>query len=230
MSSSDNIEPTVGTVKFEMTIETQLHILCYGDSNTWGWPPSDWRRHPQDQRWPCVLETSLGDGYHIIEAGEPGRTTISDLEIFGEEDAVLSRYLNSGSRVGLVILMLGTNDIIVRPAHSAADITSDLGVLVGWVQMSKEGLELAEAQVLILSPPHLEQDAAAQFAGLDEIMVDKSHQLSELYQGLAEEKGCAFFDAAGVIRSSSIDGVHLDANAHITLGQALAPICRKLLA
>jgi lysophospholipase L1-like esterase len=177
-----------------------------------------------------VLEASLGDSYHIIEAGEPGRTTISDLEIFGEEDAMLSRHLNSGSQVDLVILMLGTNDIIVRPAQSAADITSDLGVLVGWVQAGKEGQDPAVPQVLILSPPHLEQDSAAQFAGLDEIMVDKSHQLSEQYQGLAEEKGCAFFDAAGVIRSSSIDGVHLDADAHITLGQALTPICRKLLA
>lgn len=220
----------MGTVKFEMTIETHRHILCYGDSNTWGWPPSGWGRHPQDQRWPGVLETSLGDGYHIIEAGEPGRTTISDLEIFGEEDAVLSRCLNSEARVDLVILMLGTNDIIGRPAQSVADIASDLGVLVGWVQASKEGRESAAPQVLILSPPYFEQDSAAQFAGLDEIMVGKSHQLSELYQGLAEEKGCAFFDAAEVIRSSSIDGVHLDADAHITLGQALAPICRRLLA
>ena len=215
--------------KIEMTIETQMHILCYGDSNTWGWPPSGWGRHPLDQRWPGVLEASLGDGYHIIEAGEPGRTTISDLEIYGEEAAVLNRHLNSGSRVDLVILMLGTNDIIVRPSQSAADITSNLGVLVGWVQASKEGREQAAPQVLILSPPHLEQDSAAQFVGLDEIMVDKSHQLKELYQGLAEEMGCAFFDAAEVIRSSSIDGVHLDADAHIALGKALALVCREML-
>lgn len=219
----------MGPVKFEMTIETQMHILCYGDSNTWGWPPSGWGRHPQDQRWPGVLETSLGDGYHIIEAGEPGRTTISDLEIFGEEDAVLSRQINSGTRVDLVILMLGTNDIIARSAQTADDITSDLGVLVSLIQAGKEGREPAAPQVLIISPPQLEQDTAAQFAGLNEIMVDKSHQLSELYQGLAEGKGCAYFDAAEVIRSSSIDGVHLDSDAHITLGQALAPICRKLL-
>ena len=220
----------MSTVKFEMTIATHMHILCYGDSNTWGWPPSGWGRHPQDQRWPGVLGMSLGDGYKIIEAGEPGRTTISDLEIFGDEDAVLFRYINSGSGVDLVILMLGTNDIIVRPAQSAADITSDLGVLVGGVQAGKEGREPAAPHVMILSPPHFVQDSAAQFAGLDESMLHKSQQLSELYQGLAEERGCAFFDAAEVIRSSSIDGVHLDMDAHITLGQTLAPICRRLLA
>ncbi len=208
----------------------QKCILCYGDSNTWGWPPSGWGRHPLEGRWPGVLENTLGDGYRIIEAGQPGRTTISAIENFGEEGAALQRHLNSGSRVDLVILLLGTNDVIARSGQTAADVTSDLGALVGMIQSNKEGREPSAPQVLILSPPHLEQDAAAQFAVLEESMVDKSHQLSELYQGLAEEKGCAFFDAAEIIRSSSIDGVHLDADAHIRLGQALAPVCRRLLA
>lgn len=41
-------------------------ILCYGDSITWGFNPADGSRFPFEQRWPGVLQATLGSGYRII--------------------------------------------------------------------------------------------------------------------------------------------------------------------
>ena len=36
------------------------HILCYGDSNTWGYTPGTGERHAPDVRWTGVLRRLLG--------------------------------------------------------------------------------------------------------------------------------------------------------------------------
>jgi lysophospholipase L1-like esterase len=38
-------------------------VLCYGDSNTWGFDPETGERFPEDVRWPGVLRAKLGDEY-----------------------------------------------------------------------------------------------------------------------------------------------------------------------
>ena len=54
-------------------------ILCFGDSNTWGYvPSSDAERYPASIRYPRVLQDKLGKDYEVIEEGLPGRTMISD--------------------------------------------------------------------------------------------------------------------------------------------------------
>ena len=51
-----------------------IEILCFGDSNTYGFTP-DWKhRYRRDIRYPGVLQTLLGDGYYVAEDGLVGRT------------------------------------------------------------------------------------------------------------------------------------------------------------
>ena len=54
------------------------HILCYGDSNTWGFQPGFGGRYPRQRRWTGVAEGLLGDGYVLLENGLNGRTTDFD--------------------------------------------------------------------------------------------------------------------------------------------------------
>jgi len=53
-------------------------LLCFGDSNTWGYNPATADRFPRDKRWTGVLRRELGDGYEVIEEGLNGRTTVWD--------------------------------------------------------------------------------------------------------------------------------------------------------
>ena len=54
-------------------------ILCYGDSNTWGYQASTAERLGRWERWPGVLQRELGDDVHVIEEGQNGRTTVFDV-------------------------------------------------------------------------------------------------------------------------------------------------------
>ena len=46
-------------------------ILCYGDSNTFGYVPAGGgERYPEDVRWTGVLQEDLGDAYKVIEEGD----------------------------------------------------------------------------------------------------------------------------------------------------------------
>ena len=53
----------------------QKNILCFGDSNTWGYIPGTGERYAPEVRWPGVMAAALGAGYHISEDGLNGRTT-----------------------------------------------------------------------------------------------------------------------------------------------------------
>lgn len=60
-------------------------ILCYGDSNTWGWNPKDASRFTREERWTGLLMQELGEEFYVIEEGLNGRTTIFDDPIEGIE-------------------------------------------------------------------------------------------------------------------------------------------------
>jgi lysophospholipase L1-like esterase len=86
-------------------------ILCYGDSNTWGYNPSTGGRYARDERWPGVLRTELGEGYLVIEEGLNGRTTVWDDPIEGYKNGstYLIPCLETHKPIDLVIILLGTN-------------------------------------------------------------------------------------------------------------------------
>jgi lysophospholipase L1-like esterase len=46
---------------------------------------------------------------------------------------------------------------------------------------------------------------------------------------VSAELACHFFDAGAVTPSSRVDGVHLDADQHLKLGEAMAETVRALL-
>jgi len=51
-------------------------ILCFGDSNTWGYVAGTGSRFPRATRWPGVLARELGGDVTVIEEGQNGRTTV----------------------------------------------------------------------------------------------------------------------------------------------------------
>ena len=53
-------------------------ILCFGDSNTWGYSPETGERFAPDVRWPGVLAARLGGRARVIEEGLNGRTSAYD--------------------------------------------------------------------------------------------------------------------------------------------------------
>ena len=57
-------------------------ILCFGDSNTYGYDPRG-GRYGEDERWPMRLSAALGEGFSVVEEGFGGRTCVYDDPIEG---------------------------------------------------------------------------------------------------------------------------------------------------
>lgn len=205
-------------------------ILCYGDSNTWGYIPQAEpslisQRYGRTERWPGVLRQRLGDGYWVIEEGLSGRTTVWDDPIEGlhkNGKSYLLPCLESHRPLDLVALMLGTNDLKPRFPVAAFDIAAGAGVLVEMILTSQAGPDNAAPQVLLICPPPVAPLPPAPdqsiFAGSEAV----SRQLPRYYQQIAELYDCAFLDAGQHIASSDIDGVHLESAAHRILGERVA--------
>jgi len=204
-------------------------ILCYGDSNTWGYNPTDAGRYPRDVRWTGVLARELGEGYLVIEEGLNGRTTVWDDPIEGYKNGYdyLIPCLETHRPIDLVVLMLGTNDLKVRFSVSAYDIANSAGVLVDVIQKSAAGPDGGAPRVLLMAPPPLAR--LTQFAEMFEGAAAKSRKLGEHYRRVAAERGCAFLDAGSVIVSSDVDGIHFDPPEHAKLGRAVAERVKALL-
>ena len=88
------------------------NILCFGDSNTWGYHAKEDNRFDWHTRYPGVLSRLLGEEYHVIEDGLCGRTTQyeSDIELYvnGKKAAELAAEVHAP--LDYAVLMLGTND------------------------------------------------------------------------------------------------------------------------
>ncbi|AFZ30446.1 lipolytic protein G-D-S-L family [Gloeocapsa sp. PCC 7428] len=205
-------------------------ILCFGDSNTWGWNPTTQQRFPRDVRWPGVLQQQLGNEYYIIEEGLCGRTTLrKDLfERYTNGKEYLIPCLSSHKPIDLVAIMLGTNDLKKRFGLSAFDIAKGTGILVNIVQRSKTGPNSSAPKVLLMAPPPIGKIANER--GLFKGAEPKSKQFGELYMQVALRCGCAFFDTAEIIRSSDVDGIHLEASDHLKLGTKVASIIDEIFA
>lgn len=207
-------------------------ILCYGDSNTWGYIPGTGQRYPRDQRWPSVLQAQLGGDFHVIEEGLNARTTVLDDPIRGGAVknglTYLRPCLESHAPLDLVLLMLGTNDLKHRFGFSAYDIAANVMALVTIIQQSSAGIDGRPPKVLMMSPAYLGPLTA--LAHLFEGGTEKAQQLAPHYQAFARQAGCAFLDVAPLVTASPIDGVHWAADQHIRLGNHLADVVRKLTA
>ncbi|MDR2768175.1 MAG: hypothetical protein LBB82_07615, partial [Treponema sp.] len=120
-------------------------ILCYGDSNTWGYNPRG-GRYDHHTRWPMVMASLLngadagsfamgvdssaigvdssatgGTRFWVVEEGLNGRTSCLEDPIEGDRNGLrqLVPILRSHRPLDMVILMLGTNDLKNRFYPSA---------------------------------------------------------------------------------------------------------------
>lgn len=209
-------------------------IVCYGDSNTWGARPMPGRMVPErfspTERWPGVLRQRLGAGFTVIEEGLNGRTTCRDDPIEGPHKnglRFLPVVLESHAPFDLIVIMLGTNDLKYRLSMSPDDVAAGAGVLVDRARSSTSGPGGRAPAVLLVSPAPLAE--LTWLAGMFTGGPEKSRRLGAEMARVAGERDVAFLDAGGIVTSCAADAIHLEADAHQALGQAIADLVPSLL-
>jgi len=209
-------------------------ILCYGDSLTFGADPAGVARHPYESRWPTALGRALGeDKVRIIAEGLGGRTTVFD-DFSSPADRngakVLPTLLASHSPLDCVVIMLGTNDMKDYLCGSALGAAMGMKRLVEIIRTHPYDEGVSVPKIVLMAPPHCIPTDHPDLSPMFRHGMKESHLLAGHYERVAQDVGCGFFDAASVATASPLDGVHLDEENTVAIGEGVAPIVAKQLA
>lgn len=200
-------------------------ILCFGDSNTWGYIPGKGTRYEDHVRWTGVLSNELGDEYQVIEEGLNGRTTVfSDLiepERCGMEH--VRPVILSQLPLDYIIVMLGSNDTKSHFHVNAEEIGYGMEELLLKMKFVLE-MQNSQARIILVSPIHIFSDVDPMF---DEESISKSKELGRIYKNLAESRKWLFMDAATIVDCAGEDGIHMTEEGHFKLGQAFANFIKE---
>ena len=197
------------------------HILCFGDSNTYGLIPQINGRYSWDERWTGILNSKLGlDNYRIIEDGLCGRTTIFEDPLRDNRNGakLLPAVLETNSDTDLIILMLGTNDCKTVYGATAEIIGKGIERLINIIKQYS-----ITSKILLVSPIHFgkkvwHNEYDPEFSP-NSIVVNKG--LANVYENIANKEKILFLDASIYAQPSNEDQEHLNAEGHKALAEAI---------
>lgn len=212
-------------------------IVCFGDSNTWGYIPITGHRLPKDKRWTGIMSELLGHDYNVCEQGVNGRTTCFDDPIYPlrQGTGFFEEVLLTDYPVDLVIIMLGTNDSKIHLRQTSFSISVGMERLI---KIAKDpqygpnyGKDSIPPKVLVVAPAHLDRDIISSPFSNDFNLESARivEELAPLYKELAERYDCAFLDAAEYTKASKLDCIHITEESHMHLAQAIANKVKELI-
>ena len=196
-------------------------VLCFGDSNTYGYRPDTGGRYSENIRWTGILKQKLRDkGINVVEEGLVGRTTVFEDSIRPGRKGIdyLVPLLESHAPVDELVLMLGTNDCKALYKASAQVIGFGIERLIRQARTYNPQLK-----ILLVSAIHLGKDVwkDGYDPEFDQESVEVSVRLKEIYMKIAEEYDCDFLAASDVAVPSPIDEEHLNEEGHKALAKAI---------
>ena len=173
-----------------------MRILCFGDSNTWGFDPRSFlgSRYPAPNRWPDIIREKSG----II------------LENWGENGREIPK---NGWRIPLnptdiLIIMLGTNNLL--QGYTAEEATQSMAHFLKTVP-------LPSSQILLVAPPGLQPGAWI----TEKSVLTESAAFAEHLRKLSHTYGTHYLNADEWIIPLTYDGVHFTEEGHIRFAHHL---------
>jgi len=208
-------------------------ILVYGDSLSWGIVPNTRQRLSFYQRWPGVLEQVLGSmekPVRVFENCLNGRRTVWDDPFKPGRNGLqgIGQVMEMHAPLALAIVMLGSNDFQSMHPNNAWHSAQGLAAVVTAMRAAPIEPGMPVCPILVIAPP-LTGEASGEIAGKFTGAAVKAAGMVAEYRDVTKALGCHFFDANRVISASSADGVHLDPEAHIALGQTVAKVVAEIL-
>ncbi|MFM7785172.1 MAG: GDSL-type esterase/lipase family protein [Gammaproteobacteria bacterium] len=207
--------PAPGTA----TATPERVVLCFGDSNTWGFVPrlepggTRFTRYGVAERWPRLLEASLGQGVRVVEHGICG--------LVGALPSGAARFEDGASRAaidhvrGLIaanwpiddwVVMLGTNDLAYPELGEPSRIADGIAELIEAGLSSHAWFGGPAPRVTLVSPIPL--GPAVTSLGVAEEGIARSEGLAREFAARARAKGWRSLDAGRAGALDTADGVH----------------------
>ena len=165
-----------------------MTIICFGDSNTYGYDPRGYfgGRYGADCRWVDILAAETG--WTISNMGENGREIPSAAPTIPAD-------------TDLLIVMLGTNDLLQgRSPEQAAER----------LERFLAAVPLDRNKILLIAPPSVALGAWVPSPQL----IDDFHTFARCCKVLAEKMGIRFTDAGRWDIPLAYDSVHFTEQGH----------------
>ena len=180
-----------------------MRMLCYGDSNTYGYDPRGFfgGRYPKESRWVDILVQRTG--WEIRNEGQNGREIPSRPFQYQRAGELLTQ-----SAPDVFAIMLGTNDLL--RGYSAVETCSRMEAFLRYLQ-PKCG------RLLLIAPPPMKRGEWV----TEESLIAESVKLAEAYQALSRKLGIAFVNAGQWNVDLTFDGVHFTEEGHRAFAEGL---------
>ena len=181
-----------------------MKILCFGDSNTYGYDPRSYfgGQYPTQYRWVDLLAQKLN--CKAVNAGENGRE-------IPRRDGELQRFdlmLSNQKPLDLLIVMLGGNDLLQGNCVEA---------VAQRMEFFLARIPLEKSKIVLIGPPRMKPGA---WITDDRLLVD-CVQLNAALRVVAEKLDVRFVDAADWDIEVTFDGVHFSEKGHQTFAEQM---------
>ena len=201
-------------------------VLCFGDSNTFGFNPKDGSRFDEFSRWSGILKNFSKGKFEIIEEGQNNRTAFSNNPMGKSYTGykILPELLKE--KFDVVILALGVNDL--QSQYGATFLDFELGIS-NLIEIVKNNLP--NAKIILVAPTNITQDILKSpiFSKLfDESSIEKSKKLPEIYLEISKKYNCEFIDLNKVAKPSSFDGLHFEPSEHKKIAEEIFKQLNKI--
>ena len=168
-----------------------MRVVCFGDSNTWGYDPRARFGESYSRRWTDILAEKTG--WEVVNEGVNGREV-------PEEPACI------GPETDLFLVMLGTNDLLQLDTPEAA--ARRMEVFLSGADPKK---------LVLIAPPPMVWGEWVQ----DEELIEDSVRMASLYEALAARLGVRFLNAGTWNVPLCFDGVHFTEEGQKLFAQGL---------
>ena len=188
-------------------------ILCLGDSNTFGYDPRSYfgGRYPKSVRWTGCLEAK---GWTILNYGQNGMSIPArEAEILGWIQQI------QREKPDVVIVMLGSNDLLQNPALSAEQIASRMEQF-----LSALTEQYPANHILLVAPPPMRTGEWV----TDQRLLTESARIGTCYQAVAKRIGSAFANAGEWEIDLAFDGVHFLPSGHRAFAEGISADLQKI--
>ena len=193
-------------------------ILCFGDSNTFGYNPNNGSRYNENSRWTGILKNLCKNNYEIIEAGCNNRTAFSNnpdgIQFTGYK--VLPEYLKE--IYDTIIFAIGINDLQKFYNPTLEEFETGIENIIKKIRENNPNYD-----IIILSPSHITENILnSNFRFMfNQTSIEKSKQITSIYKKIANKYNCKFLDLNKIVTTSKIDGLHYDIEEHKKIAQSI---------
>lgn len=180
-------------------------IVCFGDSNTFGFDPKDGSRYSNKKRWSGILKEKLKSSFNVIEAGCNNRTCYSvnseSEELTGFK--ALPKYINEQTKY--LILAVGLNDL--QKFYTSTDDKTKKGLL-NLINIAKN--INPKIEIIIFAPSRINKNILNSYFSLlfNKDAIEKSIIMNKIYKEVAKENDYFCLDLDEIVNTSEIDGLH----------------------